>query len=255
MSDTSASLLRTLPSPAEIAAVVERDGYGVFADCIEPSVLDELRGFWRDYLPAAAKRRVARGVIRLGEPNFVGYSNTRFWRLYRGFDYLWNPPIDPPTRALCLELHRVRNLAQGLDADSGLRYDPERYGVYGAASWYPPNGGFCAPHKDGHGALPILHFMVSLTFRGIHYSQGGFTISDRHGRLVDVEAELTPGAVLFFDGRLEHAVAPVAGGEGRLAVFAIPTYFASLSDVPPSLIELARLVGRLRRRLARGRGH
>jgi predicted 2-oxoglutarate/Fe(II)-dependent dioxygenase YbiX len=91
---------------------------------------------------------------------------------------------------------------------------------------YPSEIGMLEPHSDGHGDLPIIHFMVPLSFKKIDYENGGLYLYDKYKNRVDIDELVEPGDVIFFDGRNIHGVDKVIGGTfGRLAIFAIPTFF------------------------------
>lgn len=217
-----------LPAPSQIAADIDRNGFCIYKDAVPRATIDELRRYWLDFFKTRkADRRFVRGKIYLGERNFNSYSDINEWCMYRHFDFLWNPSDHPPTRALHLQLHRHRNLAQNFDALDGLTYNDRNYGIYISTSYYPPGKGFLRAHVDAHQDTPLLHYMLPLTFKGTDYQGGGLTCDDKSGHTVDVDAEMSAGDIVFFDGRQRHGVDKIVSdrGIGRLAIFAIPTFF------------------------------
>ena len=85
-----------------------------------------------------------------------------------------------------------------------------------------------AVHVDPNYFLPI-HFVLPLTFKGLDYKTGGLHIH-KDDQVIDAEAKLSPGDVLFFNGGVPHEVVRVEGAGsqsslGRLQMFSIPTEF------------------------------
>ena len=218
----------SLPAPSQIAADISRDGFCIYKHAIAESVVIELRRFWLDFFNTnKADRKFVRGKIYLGESNFNSYSEINEWCMYRHFDFLWNQCDHPLTRAVNLELHRHRNLAQNFDPLDGLNYNDRNYGIYISTSYYPPGKGFLRAHVDAHQDTPLLHYMLPLTFKGQDYQTGGLVCADASGTMVDVDAKMSAGDIVFFDGRQKHGVEKIvsSSGVGRLAIFAIPTFF------------------------------
>lgn len=224
-----------LPQPEEIKARIDASGWGVFHDAIPTSLIKSMRDFWMPFYrsPKLSPQPVERGGIRLGAPNICSYTDNRFWRLYRNFDYLWNPATHLPTTELAIELHRLRNQVQGFSPEFGLQYAPENYGVYVSTSRYAADGGFLSMHDDGHQVAPLVHYMVPITFKFEDYDEGGMYIVENNGNRVEVDDICKPGSLIFFDGRIKHGVAPIKGNAnslGRIACFAIPTQFKTLQE-------------------------
>ena len=223
-------LTNKFPMPDQISRDIERDGLDSYPHAIDPAVIGSIRDFWLDYFTSArAECEFVRGSLVLGEKNFLSYSETPSWKLYRYSDFIWNEPIHEPTRGLALKVHRRRNIAQGFDPEKGLSYDPSCYGMYVSISYYVPEGGWFETHIDGHQDTPILHHKIPITFAGQNYESGGLFALDRAGAKIDLEKDSAPGSLLFFDGRQRHGVDPIetstARPNGRLALFAIPTFF------------------------------
>ena len=218
------------PTPDQIAKDIERDGIANYPNALDPAACQSVREYWLDFFRAPESEcEFVRGSLVLGEPNFLSYTETETGKLYRYFDFLWNEPVHAPTRELAIAIHRHRNLAQGFPPEKGLEFDPSCYGIYISVSYYVPNGGWFHTHSDGHQDTAILHHMVPLTFAGEDYDAGGLFAMDKAGNRIDLERGTRSGTLQFFDGRQEHGVAPIESSAahplGRLALFAIPTFF------------------------------
>ena len=83
--------------------------------------------------------------------------------------------------------------------------------------------------------------MLLLTFKGESYADGGLYMVDREGVRVDVDALVSPGDVIFFDGSCQHGVEPVGGGAGvgRLQMFSIPTFLETPQNNDRMLEEIS----------------
>ena len=224
-----------LPEPQQIKEDIANNGYAIYHDVIDKRYIELLKSFWTDYfLHVNSNTKVARGTFLLGEKNFTSRTKNNFWHLYRDFDFLWNQATHKPTRDLNIALHKLRNLAQGFEKNKGLLYGEDNYSVYISTSHYPPNGGFLQPHIDDHKDVPLIHFMIPITFKGIDYDSGGLSIVDNSGKLIDVDEHVKHGSVLFFDGRNKHGIEPIQskGNIGRIGTFAIPTFFLTQENLP-----------------------
>jgi hypothetical protein len=249
---SSADTPINLPAPAQIADDIARDGFCIYENAVPEDVINALRTYWLEFFARnKVDRRFVRGRIFLGERNFNSYSEINEWCMYRHFDFLWNDADHPQTRALQLQLHRHRNLAQKFDPLDGLTYNDRNYGIYISTSYYPAGKGFLRAHVDAHQDTPLLHYMLPLTFKGKDYQSGGLVCDDKSGHAVDVDAKMSAGDIVFFDGRQKHGVEKIVSdhGIGRLAIFAIPTFFlrdAALGVGKRSLlISVHELVDRL----------
>jgi hypothetical protein len=238
MNDKNKIFTKNCPTPERIALDIKSQGYFIYKNVIQREVIEDLRNFWLLYFGKISNNKVVRGNLILGEKNFNSYVDSSEWCLYRDFDFLWNKPTHKTTRRLNLEIHQLRNLAQGLPSDFGLTYSEDNYGFYGSTSNYPPCNGFLKNHSDGHNKedIPILQFMVPITYKGYDYKGGGLVIINKEGEKVDVDVQMTVGSLVFFDGRLQHGVEKIIPSEGkeigRIATFAVPTFFLTDKDIP-----------------------
>jgi ectoine hydroxylase-related dioxygenase (phytanoyl-CoA dioxygenase family) len=203
------------------------NGYCIVKDVINLDILSELKKFWLSYIvDGNVSKKFVRGDLIFGEKNFLSFSKINDWCLYRNFDFLWNEPTNLISQQLCIAVNSVRNEVQGFPLNHGLHYNSDNYGIYISTSLYPPHTGMLKEHSDGHKNVPIVHFMIPLSFKKIDYESGGLFVKDHNGIKVDIDALCSPGDLIFFDGRLPHGVDVIQGGSvGRLAIFAIPCFF------------------------------
>jgi hypothetical protein len=231
------------PSPIDVSRFdlldvrsrIHRDGYAIVKDLIDPAALAAIRTFWLDRYRSARPSERVNWSPYLGQSNMIGFSDDRFQCLFRSCDFLWNAPFEPTSRELCVYLSRVRNVIIEMPVLSGELYSEDRYGIFITTSYYPGDTGWMKVHTDGVASdLKLLHYVVPLTHKGIDYSTGGMVIVDRRGARVDVDAQMTPGSVVYYDGSLPHGVdriKSIAGSSvGRLQMFAIPTLFTNVED-------------------------
>ncbi len=225
------------PSPEQVAADIAEHGYAVYPNAVQPEVMEELRQFWFPYFQNDfPKKHVVRGDLLMGSENFNSYTDSSFWCLYRDFEFLWNSTKHALTRDVTVAIHQFRNQIQNFDPDYGLKFSPDCYGVYISTSHYPPARGHLQTHTDGHKDVPILHYMLPISIQGQDYQSGGMIVIDKSGKAIDVDAQVELGSLVFFDGRMQHGVTPItplAGKTlGRVATFAIPTFFVPQRDIP-----------------------
>ncbi len=219
-----------LPSDQECLDAINQQGFVIVKNCVTKRFIDSQRDRWlHRFTKDNVKRKYVSGNLILGESNFMSYSEINTLCMYRYFEFLWNGLEDENAVKLHVDLHKFRNKIQGFDENYGLNYNEENYGIYISTSFYPSRKGMLLGHSDGHRNVPILHYMLPLTFKGIDYHSGGLYCMDKFGKKHDLDAAVEPGDLIFFDGRQEHGV-DLIGSEtqnlaGRLAVFGIPTHF------------------------------
>lgn len=219
-----------LPSPTKVMEEVQSTGFAIVHNAVALDFIEKQRNRWLpEFKRSNVTKKFVRGNLILGEPDFLSYSNIPEWCLYRNFEFLWNESIDIDAIQLHTDLHGFRNTMQDFKHNFGLTYNSKNYGFYISTSYYPINEGRLGAHTDGHGNFPILHYMLPLTFKGKDYFDGGLWCKDRNGIDHNIDDLVLPGSIIFFDGRQKHWVEKIIGNEslnvGRLAVFAIPTFF------------------------------
>ena len=224
------SLLLSNSNKKTIAKSIEVDGYFILRNAISTKFIDQQKKRWAQiFRKNIDSKYFVRGNLILGESNFLSYSKIPSWCMFRYFEFLWNKSTDENAKNIHIELHKFRNSIQSLPEEMGLNYNTGNYGIYISTSLYPPGKGMLEAHSDGHGELPILHYMLPFTFKGEDYDEGGLYIEDNHGNIIDIDSNIKKGDLIFFDGRNKHWVKKIKSSQlnqiGRLASFAIPTYF------------------------------
>jgi hypothetical protein len=209
-----------------IRAALETEGYFIAPKVVPEAAVTAMRETW---LKACAGDVASAPVIWgpfLGEPNRLLFHRSETCCMYRSYDFLWNPPMDALTRDIGLQLNRLRNRIAEAGQLAGEIMESDRYGIYITTSYYPPGEGWMVEHEDETDGRRHWHFMLQMSFKGDSYTEGGLFIIDKHGNRVDVDARVSPGDVIFFDGACTHGVEPVGGGSGvgRLQMFSIPTF-------------------------------
>ena len=239
MSPASVELTRNCSSleSVDVDAVreaIEMDGYQIIQGLVSMDDVTAIREFW---LTAFRERSTAAPVIwgpHLGEQNRILFHRSSTSCLYRSYDFLWNTPIHALTRELGLKLSRMRNRIAETDLSSGETYAGDGYGIYITTSYYPPRQGWMADHEDQTDGRRHWHFILPLTFKGIDYADGGLALTDRSGRRVNIDSNMNPSSVIFYDGSLPHCVETIRCGDGqsvgRLQVFSIPTFIQRPQD-------------------------
>ena len=210
---------------------IKNNGFCIIKDAIPKDFINLQKKKWSlIFQKKNINKKLVRGNFFLGEKNFLSYSDIPAWCMYRNYEFLWNKNNDEDALFVSLSIHKFRNQIQELDPNYGLNYNSKNYGVYISTSLYEPNKGHLAVHSDSHGKQPILHYMLPYSFKKVDYETGGLVCEDNKGQMHDIDSNVNPGDIIFFDGRNKHGVIKVKSQNknhiGRLASFAIPTYFS-----------------------------
>jgi hypothetical protein len=218
---------------------LEKRGFSIVRKLIPEKHIPAMREFWIPRFGQGSTGRVTWAPY-FGQTNQVGFSADAFQNLFRACDFLWNEPMHIETREIGVRLNALRNVLLGKDQSYGLRLTDNRYGIFMTASYYPATTGSMGPHEDGLATdQMLLHCLAPCTFKGVDYAQGGMTIVDRDGKLEDVESQLQPGDVVFYDGALRHGVSPIVPlpgkSIGRLQISPLPTTFSDIATNPRAL--------------------
>ena len=209
---------------------IDSNGFHVERALVDAHQVSQMRNFWVDFFTEnkVPNKTYVGGDFFYGEPNFLSYSGSPRWKLFRHYDFLWNKQTHSLTTKTCINLHKIRNKLQCLPEQSGLLFNELNYGVYISTSHYPGNGGMLRAHKDAPASANEIHFMLPLTFLGKDFNSGGLFVVDEGGNKVIIDELCEPGDVIFFKGMKTHGVEAVfSDGIGRIAVFAVPTLFTT----------------------------
>jgi hypothetical protein len=252
-------LFNIKPDIKEIKNKIKEDGFFIINNCIEKNLIKELREYWLNKIQYFNKsKKHVGGNLYFGEENFVSFSKTRDYSLYRHFDFLWNKEESKLSRQINTEVHKIRNQIQDFEINTGLEYSSDCFGFYISTSFYPSNSGRMREHVDQHEKREIINTLIPLTYKGTDWTSGGLFLMNRKGDWVDVDEVLDEGALVFFDAGLKHKVEMIKSSSnkqvGRIGVIAIPTYFIKNVKIPVfkrSLMMLNRDVFNLPITLAR----
>jgi ectoine hydroxylase-related dioxygenase (phytanoyl-CoA dioxygenase family) len=244
----------------EINSKLDNDGFCIIKNLISDEIVDQLKSFWEEefkkQLNVKPNINSVRGNLHLGEQDFESYSDNSEWNIFRSFSFYWNVSKSKEhkvTKTIAAEINCIRNLVEGNNILRGVNYDETCYGIYLSVSHYPPSKGFLKLHNDGHPDKGrLLQYMVNINRKNVDYFDGGLYL-EKDGKRIDVDSMLDSGSVIFFDGAHGHGVSPVKSKTeiGRLAFFAIPTYFVRKSDIPPFVRKLEKAYLGIKRRISK----
>ena len=212
-----------------VRTTLESKGLFIARQLVPRDYIEDMQKHW---LPQFTHSTPAAPVIWgpfLGEPNQILFHEAETCCMFRSYDFLWNQPIHELTREVGIQLSRLRNRITESHPLAGETIESDRYGIYITTSYYPVDKGWMAEHKDMADSRRHWHFMLQLTFKGNAYTEGGLILTDKQGKRIDVDSEVTPGDVIFFDGSCQHGVELIRGGNGvgRIQMFSIPTFMES----------------------------
>jgi hypothetical protein len=139
----------------------------------------------------------------------------------------------PALQNLFSPMIRLRNRL--MRVPDGFGFVPARDGFWNASRihHYPCGGGFMTAHADTYfpvelGDRPFYQVGALLSRKGVDFQTGGgFVVSKKDGKKVDIESEGGFGTVVIFDGKTVHGVDDVDTHEvmdihsttGRIAAF------------------------------------
>ena len=224
-------MINKLPDISKIRTDIDRQGFSICENCIDIQIILDLKNYWvKKFENIKVDKKHVGGNFYLGEKNFSSFSNTKSLCLNRHFDFLWNNEENIISRSLNIEMHKFRNKIQNYNENLGIEYSKDCYGFYISTSFYRSNKGRMREHIDIHQNKPILQYMIPITFKGSDYDEGGLFIMNKKNEWIDVDKISKIGSVIFFDGRQKHKVEKIISTDskkkiGRIAVFAIPTFF------------------------------
>ena len=139
-------------------------------------------------------------------PRFFRTTYIPFWLNGLGF----SEPIFKPIISL-------RNHIAGLPLDFAYTKDVH-HNLWSACriQQYFLGGSFFSEHKDvvidrlsRENSVSTIQLVALLSSKGTDFIEGGATIRDVEGRLIDIEADARAGDVIAYDGSSIHGVSPV----------------------------------------------
>lgn len=244
----------------EIQSKLISDGYYIIKDLIPHATINNLKLYWtkefKKQLKNKPRTNSVRGNLHFGERDFDSFSKNSEWNIFRSFSFFWNKSKCEEhkiTKEISVEINYLRNLIEDNDLYRGIKYDETGYGIYLSVSHYPPSSGFLRNHSDGHPVKEfLLQYMININHKNLDYTDGGLYIK-KNNKIIDIDSMLKPGSILFFDGSIEHGVDPVNSNNeiGRLAFFAIPTYFVTKANIPNIIRVIEKVYLGLKRRIVK----
>lgn len=108
----------------------------------------------------------------------------------------------------------ARNRLVGLSDWYGDNPPTDQYWNACRIHHYPRGGGFMVEHRDTHfpkiiGDMHYLQTLFLMSIKGTDFKTGGGFIRTNEGEFIDLEDQGGMGALIFFDGRIQHGVRDV----------------------------------------------
>jgi hypothetical protein len=226
---------------AAIDGEIKRAGFSIarpegFVTLCEAARAEYLEAFERSPLQPPKKKFVpsdlARGPWRkltIGSRNGVGENYAQ--ALQTTYFDCTVPPYGA-LNAVFRFMNELRNRLMQVALDFGDQPARDKFWNACRVHHYPRGGGFMMMHRDTHfpiklGDLPFYQVMVPLSVLGRDFVEGGGVLVTRQGEKINTDEAAGLGAVVLFDGRIQHAVEDVdpqatmdfADPLGRLAAF------------------------------------
>lgn len=190
--------------------IQNNDGY-VFKGVVEipliDRVVDYLKGIGRNSLPAYHP-------LAEGCPNFhrVIQNDKRAAVKSLCHHFLfhsWNHDVFNLFEKM-RPIYHLKNSIGGFEKEAFLNTTPKaghisRLGFI----YYPQGGGMIKRHADPVGRHQLTVPVLQLSHKGEDYRVGGGYSIDEHGNVLDTDALMEKGDVLFFNAEVIHGVAPV----------------------------------------------
>ena len=107
-------------------------------------------------------------------------------------------------------IYHLKNSIGGFDRDAFLDATPKDGHISRIAFiHYPRGGGMIKRHADPVGRHQLTVPVLQMSSKGEDYRTGGGYSVDEHGEVIDTDALMEKGDVLFFNAEVIHGVAPV----------------------------------------------
>jgi len=212
---------------------------------IDRSLLVELRSYLaqvgRSSLPSYHPIEVgAPNSHRMNDGDERSYVRGRF---HQFSFYPWNQDLFGLFDLLGPAYH-LKNVLSGLPPTSFLARTPE-HGCTAriAAQFYPTGGGGLNLHTDPVDRHQLTVPTMELSRRGDDYRSGGVYLTRADGSVLDAQAHLDLGDLLFFNAATPHGVAVIDDGEplawhrfeGRWIVLLAVNRLQSTADIGDSM--------------------
>ena len=118
---------------------------------------------------------------------------------------------------LFCQLIKLRNYVAGMKLDLALMPDYDK-GIWSGCRFqhYFSGGGFFSEHRDiivekisNEITVPTIQLVALITTKGVDYNDGGASIRNSKGELINIEDYASSGDVIAYDASSLHGVLPV----------------------------------------------
>jgi hypothetical protein len=241
----SADLLADADFIKDIHEGIQRnDGY-VFKGVVETKVIDRIV----DYLKCIGRCSLpAYHPLTEGCPNFhrVIQNDNRASVKSLCHHFLFHPWNHDVFNLFdqMRPIYHLKNSIAGFERDAFLDATPKtghisRIGFI----YYPRGGGMIKRHADPVGRHQLTVPVLQMSRKGKDYCIGGGYAIDEHGEIIDTDALMEKGDVLFFNAEVIHGVAPVDPDQeldwlsfrGRWSMLASTIKTVADKDTPSSI--------------------
>lgn len=190
--------------------IQNNDGY-VFKGVVETQIIDRIV----DYLKCIGRGSLpAYHPLAEGCPNFhrvVQHDKRAFVKSlsHQFLFHPWNHDVFNLFEKM-RPIYHLKNSIGGFERDAFLDATPKT-GHIARISFvhYPRGGGMIKRHADPVGGHQLTVPVLQMSCKGEDYRIGGGYSIDEHGEVVDTDALMEKGDVLFFNAEVIHGVAPV----------------------------------------------
>jgi hypothetical protein len=207
--------------PLELRDLIEKQGYVIFKNYLSIDMAElrnrlySLSGGLRDYPskinpedPISIFKKINLGDFgSFGEyPRFFRTIYTPYW--LEGCEF---------SSELFVQLIMLRNHIAGLNLDLALKPDSDK-GIWSGCRFqhYFSGGGFFSEHTDivvekisNEIAAPTIQLVALITTKGVDFDDGGASIRNSKGELINIEDYASSGDVIAYDASSLHGVLPV----------------------------------------------
>ena len=208
-------------SSSELRSLIQENGYVIFKNYLRLNMgevrtnLNFLSSRLNDY-PSKINSADSMSIfkkINLGDfggfgeyPRFFRTIYTPYWLEGAGF-----------SSELFGQLIKLRNYVAGLRLDFALRPDYDK-GIWSGCRFqhYFSGGGFFSEHRDivvekisNEIIVPTIQLVALITTKGIDFDQGGASIRNSKGELINIEDYASSGDVIAYDASSLHGVLPI----------------------------------------------
>lgn len=189
------------------------DNYTVFIikNVIDPDIIDQIK----DYLKGIGSNSFpSYHLLKEGCPDFhrVNHFDQRSYvqsLMHQFVFHPWNQNIFDLFKVM-KDIYIIKNILGGFEPEAFLNNTPKD-GHIARLSFhcYPTGGGCIKKHADPVGAHQNNVPVLQMSTKGKDYQDGGLYAIAEDGSVIDIDAQMEKGDVLFFNAEIIHGVAPI----------------------------------------------